>query len=133
MQQVQLSGPAGHLRLPEGLGMAGLGGDCGALGERVDPAQQPAEPLAGLTGGGGEVPGQPHAPPVGVGETAGEPDPARLLRGFDPLDRLGRLSGFRFLDRFGSQCRLDLVRAFPLVCPGKAVSRHHRARPPPGS
>ena len=29
---------------------------------------------------GGEVVGQPHAPSVGVGETAGEPDPARLQR-----------------------------------------------------
>src|SRR5216684_7311322 len=55
------------------------------------------------------------------------------LCGFDPLNWLGRLSGFRFLDRFGSECRFDLVRAFPLVCPGMAVSRQYRAGPSPDS
>ena len=60
--------------------MADLGGGAGPLGERVDPAQQPAESLVGLTGGGGEVPGQPHALPVDAGQTASEPDPACLQR-----------------------------------------------------
>ncbi len=60
-------------------------------------------------------------------------DLVHRLCGFDPLDWLGRLGGVGFFDRFGSQGRLGLVRAFPLVCAGMAVSRHHWDRPPPGS